>query len=303
MRILVTGGAGFIGSHLTDAYLAAGHEVLVVDNLSTGRKANLNPQASFVRLDIRDHHPLEEVFWDFSPQVVSHHAAQTSIAVALERPDLDAAINILGTINLLRLSQESKLKLFIFASSAAVYGQSKELPTKETALAKPINPYGITKMAGEAYLDFWAREHCLPVCVWRYANVYGPRQKASSESGVISIFAQRLREGKDLKIYSDGKQTRDFVYIGDIVDANLRLLDHLEIKEPLVLNLGTGRETTVSQLAQAVMAIARRKVKIKYLPQRGTEVQRSCLDRQKAVEKLGLGRPVSLRNGLKKMIG
>ncbi|MFQ6117753.1 MAG: NAD-dependent epimerase/dehydratase family protein, partial [Candidatus Bipolaricaulia bacterium] len=219
MRILVTGGAGFIGSHLVDRYLAEGHEVVVVDDLSTGKKENLNPQAEFHEVDIRDRAALEPIFAQ-GIDLVNHHAAQIDVRRSVADPSFDASVNVLGTLNLLELSVKHDVKGFIFVSSGGViYGDSplERLPLPETARKRPESPYGAAKLSIEYYLLVYNRVHGLPYAVLRYGNVYGPRQDPGGEAGVISIFTGQMLRGERPQIFGDGEQTRDYIYIGDVV--------------------------------------------------------------------------------------
>jgi UDP-glucose 4-epimerase len=224
MRIIITGGAGFIGSHIADAYLAAGHEVVVVDSLwahGGGRRDNLPEKASFIHLDIRDP-GIERVFRDFAPDVVSHHAAQHSVAISSRDPQLDAQINVLGLINVLDNCVKAKVKKVLFASSGATFGEPDKLPANEATPQRPESPYAITKMVAEHYLRFYKAQHGLDFTALRYGNVYGPRQDPNGEAGVISIFIGKFLAHQGIKIFWDGEQTRDYVYVGDIADRVMR---------------------------------------------------------------------------------
>jgi UDP-glucose 4-epimerase len=221
MKILVTGGAGFIGSHITDAYIKDGHEVAVVDSLETGSLAHLNPEARFYEADMRDSPRLDSVFAEFKPEVVSHHAAQISVPHSMEDPAFDANSNIVGSLNVWRAARDCGARRLIFASSGgAIYGDAKELPIPESTPAAPLSPYGLSKQVFEMYLrQLGASTNMVPV-ILRYANVYGPRQGAGGEAGVVSIFVRRSLKGQQCTIFGDGSMTRDYVYVGDVVQAN-----------------------------------------------------------------------------------
>ncbi len=328
MRILVTGGAGFIGSHVADAYLAAGHEVAVVDDLSTGSKENLDPRARFFRVDIRSAE-LPAVLADFRPEVVNHHAAQMSVSVSARDPRLDADINILGTLNLLEAAVRNGVRRIIFASTGgAMYGDQDTLPTPETVFPQPVSPYGVAKLAVERYLHAFHAMHGLSAVALRYANVYGPRQNPHGEAGVVAIFSKAILEGRELTVNGDGGQTRDYVYVGDVVRANLLALERGEPRaegrepraevqggridrdsdrmsdergaggSPLVLNIGTGAETSVNDLVQLLREIAATAFTWRHGPPRPGEQRRSALDSGLAWRSLGWRPATDIRTGL-----
>ncbi|HLK12718.1 MAG TPA: NAD-dependent epimerase/dehydratase family protein, partial [Candidatus Binatia bacterium] len=221
MKVLVTGGAGFIGSHVVDALVAAGHDVVVVDDLSTGHRENLNPNARFVELDVTDPR-LVELIRDERPAAVSHHAAQMDVRRSVADPLFDARTNILGTINLLEGARRANVRRVLFVSSGgAVYGEQEIFPAPETHPTNPVSPYGVSKRAGELYAFFYQAEYHIPFVALRYANVYGPRQDPHGEAGVVAIFCGRMLAGQPVTIFGDGEQTRDYVFVGDIVRANL----------------------------------------------------------------------------------
>ncbi len=245
MKILVTGGAGFIGSHVVDAYITAGHEVVVVDNLSGSTKDFINPNARFYYCDITSPQ-LKEIFEKERPDIVNHHAAQMNVRVSIADPLQDAHVNILGLLNVLRCSVEVDVKKFIFISSGgAVYGENSCIPIMENASSQPLSPYGLAKYTGEQYVALFHKLHGLCYTVLRYGNVYGPRQNSYGEAGVIAIFISRMLHNEQLTIFGDGAQTRDYVYIADIVAANLLCLEKGHYN---VFNLGTGKETSVKAL-------------------------------------------------------
>src|ERR671930_1209568 len=227
MRILVTGGAGFIGSHVVDGFRAAGHEVAVVDNLSTGTRANLDPAIKFFQHDIRDD-ALESVFREFRPEIVDHHAAQANVPASVTDPVYDASVNVLGGLNLLKHAAAHGVKKFIYISSGgAMYGEPdpRQLPVKESAPVRPLSPYGASKQALEAWLGVYQRTFGLDFSVLRYANIYGPRQSIREEGAVVAVFAKRMAADQPVTIDGTGQQTRDFVYVGDCVTANIAALE------------------------------------------------------------------------------
>jgi len=303
MRVLVTGGAGFIGSHVVDAYVAAGHEVVVVDNLSTGRRANVNPAATFYRLDLYSSH-LDGLFRFHAFDVVNHHAARVNVRRSMEDPMRDIAINVGGTIRLLELCRRHRVRGVIFASSGgAIYGDQSPAPTPEDAVPRPASPHGISKMASEGYVDYYRTVHGLPAVVLRYANVYGPRQDLHGEAGIVADFCNHLLDGQVPVVCGDGEQTRDFVYVGDVALANLRALDLLE-RQGIngnglgIFNIGTGQETTVNALLASLADLASCTATPLYLPPRVAEQRRSALDPARARAALGWAPATPLREGL-----
>lgn len=311
MKILVTGGAGFIGSNVVDGYLRERHEVIVVDNLYTGRLENLNPEARFYLLDIRSNE-LGRVFEIERPDIVSHHAAQMSVPASVEDPAFDAEVNILGLINLLQNSVRYGVRKFIFISTGgAIYGETDNIPTPETELPRPLSPYAITKYASENYLRFYKFQYGLNYTVLRYANIYGPRQVPHGEAGVVAIFMNRLKEGKTVKLYHypeepDG-MTRDYCYAGDVVRANVLAL---ESGGGEVINIGTSRETTTGELYRLILKIMRSYgyagESVYDSPKRGParpgDLRRSALDIRKAEGLLGWVPAYDIESGLEETI-
>src|SRR5215212_1162880 len=225
-KILITGGAGFIGSHVADGYLAEGHDVVVVDDLSTGHRANLPERARLCEADLTDGAELARILETERPDVVNHHAAQRSVRVSVEDPAEDARINVIGSLRLLELSRRYGVKKVIFISTGgAIYGEDTPIPTPEDAPAWPVSPYGIAKLSVEHYLYYYGVQFGLSSVILRYANVYGPRQDPHGEAGVVAIFVERLLAGQECTIFGDGGQTRDYVYVGDLVRANIAALD------------------------------------------------------------------------------
>lgn len=296
LRILVTGGAGFIGSHVAEAFLDAGHRVAVLDNLSSGNQENLPQKARFFETDITDKDAVGKVFSEFKPQVVDHHAAQISVNRSVREPSFDAEQNILGTINLLQASASQGAERFIFASTGgALYGDAQVIPSPEDTPVMPLAPYGIAKASAEHYIRFFSAQHGMKAVVLRYANVYGPRQDPLGEAGVIAIFSLRVLEGKEFLIYGTGEQTRDFIYVEDVARANLAALDG----EPGTYNIGTGEQTSINRLAQE-FAKVNPGLKITRRDSRAGEVSRSALDASKARAGLGWSPRVLLDEGIGK---
>jgi len=304
MKVLVTGGAGFIGSHVTDAYVARGAKVWVLDNLSSGRRQNLNPQATFVEADIRDDDEVAALFRDAGGfDLVNHHAAQIDVRKSVNDPRYDASINVDGLLNLTERSREHGVRRFVFVSSGGVvYGEPDVRPTPERMPKLPKSPYGVTKLVGEHYLHYYASIHGLEYVALRYSNVFGPRQDPHGEAGVVAIFCNRLLADTPLTIFGDGEQTRDYVFVGDVVRANLTVGD-MELDPPTDLdvrgfNVGTGRETSVNELARTLMRASGREVPLDYAPARPGELQHSCLDTS-SLRKRGWDTQTTLEQGLK----
>ena len=259
-RVLVTGGAGFIGSHVADAYLAAGADVWIVDNLSSGRRTNLPPEAEFVEMDIRDPE-IRNLFRDIRFDIVNHHAAQIDVRVSVSDPSKDASINLLGLLNLAESAVEVGTERIIYVSSGGVvYGEPEEIPTPEGAPKLPLSPYGVTKLCGEFYLNYYRAIRGLEYVALRYSNVFGPRQDPHGEAGVVAIFCSRLLDGESLTIFGDGEQTRDYVYVKDVVAANM-LASEVEMGDghgldARAFNVGTGAGTSVLRLADVLQEVA-----------------------------------------------
>ncbi len=299
MRIVVTGGAGFIGSHIVDAYIAEGHEVFVIDDFSTGAKQNLNGQAILYSLDILDP-KLPDLFSEISPDVLSHHAAQMDLRRSVTDPLFDARINILGLINLLEACRISIVKRVIFASSGgAVYGEQETFPAPEEHPTRPMSPYGVSKLTGEYYLAYYQQAFGIPYVAMRYSNVYGPRQNSMGEAGVVAIFIRQLLEGKSPTINGDGKQTRDYVYVEDVAAANLSALNSSYVGS---LNIGTGSETDVLALFQKLSKTIGSKMKATHGPAKTGEQKRSCLETSRVREVLGWIPQTPLEAGLDKTV-
>ncbi|MEP7235752.1 MAG: NAD-dependent epimerase/dehydratase family protein [Ignavibacteriota bacterium] len=298
MKILITGGAGFIGSHIADAFIKAGHEVVVLDDLSSGRRENLNPQAHFINGDIGDGELLGRIFAEHQFDIVNHHAAQMDVRKSVADPLFDAKINIVGSLGLLEASRKHGVARFIFASTGgAIYGEQDYFPADEKHPTRPESPYGIAKRSVELYLAYYQKVHGLKHTIFRYANVYGPRQDPHGEAGVVSIFSNALLDGKECTIYGDGTQTRDYVYVGDVVRAHLLAVE----KDPasVTLNISTAIETDVNELfAQLSAIISSADAKPKYAEPRKGEQKRSVCSNDKAGEILGWKPTISLKDGL-----
>ncbi|MFN2226302.1 MAG: NAD-dependent epimerase/dehydratase family protein [Anaerolineae bacterium] len=294
-KILVAGGAGFIGSHVVDAYVAAGHEVIVVDNLSTGRRENVHPQARLVEMDLLDP-ALVELFQTERPAVVNHHAANPSVSLSVREPLFDARQNILATLNILEAARRAEVGHVIYISSGgAMYGNPEYLPADEEHPSNPVSPYALSKHTGERYVRLYGLEHGLRWTSLRYANVYGPRQDPLGEAGVIAIFSQNLLDGRAPEIHWDGEQTRDFVYVGDCARANLLAL---EAGESRAYNVGTGVGTSINELFSTLLAITGRRVKPRPGPRRPGDARDSYLDCTRIERDLGWRAEVSLHQGL-----
>ncbi len=295
MKILVTGGAGFIGSHVADAYIEKGHEVVIIDNLSMGQLQNINPRARFIKLDIQDSE-IEELFKKEHFDVVNHHAAQMDVRLSVADPIYDANNNIIGVINLLKASIENGVKKFIFISSGgAIYGEQNYFPANEEHPTRPLSPYGITKLTGEKYIYFFHHVYDLKFVILRYANVYGPRQNPKGEAGVIAIFTSRMLTGGQPVINGDGLQTRDYVFVGDVVDANLKALDFTSDD---YFNIGTGIETNVNELFHQLNHLTSANVKEIHAPAQPGEQLRSVLNIEKAKKLLKWSPQIALTEGL-----
>jgi len=300
MKILVTGGAGFVGSHLVDKLITQGNKVIVVDNLSTGKKENINKKAKFYKLDICSP-KIFEVFKKEKPEIVFHLAAQVNVRRSIEDPINDAKINILGSLNILDACRKFKVKKIIFSSTGgAIYGDAKIVPTKENYPPKPESPYGIAKLTIENYLDFYKKVYGLNYISLRFANVYGPSQDPKGEAGVVAIFTNKLLKGERPTIFGDGKQTRDFIYVDDVVSALIKSMNY-KGKET-IFNVGTGIETSVNQLFKLISKILGIKIKPIYAPPKPGELKRSCLDISKFKRELKWQPKYNLEEGLKETI-
>jgi len=318
-KILVTGGAGFIGSHLVDALIERGYKVVVIDNLSTGKKENLNPaffkkskvsaKAKFYKVDICSP-KVSEIFEKEKPEIVFHLAAQINVRKSVEDPISDAKTNIFGSLNIIKSFireigvqslEHSRNSKFIFASSGgAIYGKAQKIPTPENYLPNPISPYGIAKLTIERYLKFYKETFGLNFVSLRFANVYGPRQDPKGEAGVISIFIDKILKRERPIIFGSGNQTRDFVFVEDVVSALLKATEYKGNKE--FFNIGTGIETSINELEELISKIIDKKIQPKFEPAKPGDLKRSCLDISLAKKELKWKPKYNLKNGLKKTI-
>jgi UDP-glucose 4-epimerase len=305
-RVLVTGGAGFIGSHIAEAYLAAGWEVVVLDDLSRGHQRNIPSGARFVKADVRTPEA-RKVLADGGFTVLNHHAAQIDVRVSVDEPALDAGINVVGLVNLLDGAGAGGVRRVVFASSGGVvYGDPDVVPTPETAPKAPISPYGVSKLAGEYYMRALAALRGFEVVAMRYANVFGPRQDPKSEAGVVSIFVSRLLEQRPLTVFGDGKQTRDYVFVRDVARANV-LASTATVPagstiDDTAFNIATARQTNVLELAELVGKVMAQKPVIEMAPARPGELYRSSLDISKAGKMLGWRPEFGFAEGLPQLV-
>ncbi|MCS7251941.1 MAG: GDP-mannose 4,6-dehydratase [Anaerolineae bacterium] len=299
MRVLITGGAGFIGSHVVEVCIKAGHQVLVVDNLSRGRRENLPRDVPLVIMDIRDS-VLSSVIADFRPEVIIHQAAQVDVAAAVADPVEDASVNVVGTLNVLQAAVQLGVRRVVVASSAAVYGEPRQLPVKEDHPLCPISPYGLSKMAVEAYTRWFGEKYGMEWVILRYGNVYGPRQTVVGEAGVVARFLAAMQSGYRPVIFGDGKQTRDFVHVFDVARANLFALTR---GTGGIYNIGTGQEVSVLELYERLCQLLEYQRELAYGPRRPGDIQRMALAIERAVDELGWEPLISLSEGLKELVG
>ena len=294
----MTGGAGFIASHLVDRLVAEGHHVVVVDNLSAGRRESVNPKALFYEVDICDAVSLEEVFKKEKPEVVDHHAAHVNVRKSVEMPAYDANINILGSLNLCELSKQYQIKKFIYVSTGgAVYGEPKVLPVKETCPVEPLSQYGVSKHTVEHYLSIFYKLYGLNFTILRYPNVYGPRQSPHGEAGVVAIFSELLLQNIRPTIFGDGSKTRDYVYVDDIINANMIVLDNVGNGE--IYNLGWGKEISDLEVFHTVRRALASNMEPIFGTKRPGEIDHISLDSSKAMEKLKWMPTVTFVEGIK----
>lgn len=299
MKILITGGAGFIASHVADAYIELGHEVVIVDNLSTGNLKNLNPKAKFIEADITDKEKIQEIIRTEKPEVINHHAAHIQVGYSVKNPQFDAENNIIGLLNIMEAAKEIPVKKVIMAATGgAMYG-NKQTPFNETMKAEPLSPYGISKRAGELYLNYYHELYQIPFISLRYSNVYGPRQNAHGESGVIAIFTEMIADGKAPAINGDGTHTRDYVYVEDVARANVLALNSDFVGE---LNIGTKTEISTNEVFRKVVGEMGVNIEEKHIEERPGEQVTSSLDYSKATEILGWKPEVDFDEGVKRVV-
>jgi len=296
MRVIVTGGAGFIGSHLTDAFVARGDEVTVIDDLSAGRPARLNERVTLHKLNVIDAYLLGQVVKSVRPELICHLAAQIDVRASVARPADDAQTNVVGTINVLEAARTVGARVLFCSTGGALYGRDAPIPSMEDVLPLPESPYGIAKHCAEQYVGLYNRLHGTAHSVLRLANVYGPRQDPTGEAGVVPIFCSQVLSGRRPTVFGDGTQTRDYVYVGDIVRAFLAAADH---RRPGTWNIGTGVEVRVLDLAGVIADVTGRVVEHTFAPARPGELQRSALAVDKAQAELGWTATTALVDGIR----
>ena len=292
MRTLVTGGAGFIGSHVVEALLARSDEVHVLDNLASGKRENVPGAATLHVADVRE--PVDRLVQELQPDAIVHLAAQADVRVSVDDPGLDTAVNVLGTVNVLEAARKVSVRVVFASTGGAIYGEC-ERPAREDDPREPLSPYGCAKLAGEEYLATFSRLYGVHHVSLRLGNVYGPRQDPHGEAGVVAIFLGRLRDGERCRIFGDGRQTRDYVYAGDVARATLLGLAR---EDGGVFNVGTGRETSVVELYDACLAVVGAEAEAVHEASRAGELQRSFLDPEHAAQVLGFRAETSLADGL-----
>jgi UDP-glucose 4-epimerase len=296
LNILVTGGAGFIASHIVDAYIADGHKVIVVDNLSTGFLENINPQAKFYQLDIRSE-KLEDVFQKEKIDVVNHLAAQMDVRRSVSDPKFDASVNVVGGLNVFESAKKHRVKKIIFSSTGgAIYGEQDYFPADEEHPTRTLSPYGITKLCTEKYLFFYHAVYGMKYVILRYANIYGPRQNPHGEAGVVAIFCNKMLKGEQPVINGDGKQTRDYTFVGDVVHANRAALQY---DGSDIFNIGTGIETDVNKLFLELRSYLHPSCPEQHAPAKAGEQQRSVISSKKIESALGWKPAIQLEEGLR----
>jgi UDP-glucose 4-epimerase len=298
MRVLVTGGAGFVGSHIVDLLIENKHEVSIVDLLTTGNKDNINPLARFYEVDIRSK-DLEKVFEQEKPEIVYHLAAQSAVSPSVKDPLYDESVNVGGTVNVLEMMRKYRAKKIIYPSSAAVYGNPVSLPITEDHRIEPISPYGLSKWLAEHYLTLYQRMYGIDYTIFRYANIYGPRQIPEGEGGVISIFTDQIKNGETPKINGDGKHTRDFISVGDVAQANLEAMTK---GRQTVMNISTGEAVSVLELLQCMEEATGQSIEVIHREERPGDIVHSCLQPALAHETLDWRATTSLLDGLKQTI-
>ncbi len=303
MKVLVTGGAGFIASHIVDAFIKRGDEVVILDNLSSGSRSNLNPKAEFVLGDVTDAALVRDLFQKHKFEIVNHHAAQLDLRKSVIDPVFDCTQNIIGSLNLLEAAKETgSLKRFMFASTGgAIYGEQDYFPADEQHPTRPISPYGVAKRSIELYLHYYKEVHGMDYVAFRYTNVYGPRQSPHGEAGVVAIFTEKLLRGDEAVINGDGSQTRDYVFVGDLVRAHMLTLEKLQGSD--IINISTGIEADVNEIFNVLNAhVTAGKASAKHGPAKAGEQQRSVCSFAHAEKMLGWKPEVSLQDGLRQTV-
>jgi UDP-glucose 4-epimerase len=300
LRVLVTGGAGFIGSHIVDRLLEEGHTVCVVDNLSTGLAGNVPKTVALKQLDICEATALQDAFQSFKPEVVYHLAAQMDVRRSVLEPDFDARVNVLGAMNVLRSAVAAGAWRFVYASTGgAVYGNPAKMPVTESQPPEPVSEYGASKLAFEHYLSVYGHRGQIEYAALRFPNVFGPRQRPDGEAGVVAIFTGQMLRGDPVRIFGNGKKTRDYLYVSDIVDANMRAASG---PAAVVANLGWGREVSDLEVFETIAAATGYKKPPVYAPERPGEVQRICLDATLARDTWGWRPAVTFREGIERVV-
>jgi UDP-glucose 4-epimerase len=304
MKIIVTGGAGFIASHIVDEYIAAGHRVVIIDNLLKGFSKNLNPKAKFYKADITDLAMIEKIFKAEKPEIVNHHAAIAEVVLSVRDPIPTLTTNVLGTANLLLAfghhGRGASRRKFIFSSTGgAMYGDPKKVPVDETAVQDPLSPYGLSKQLAEETIKFYAKQFGFDYYIFRYANVFGPRQNPHGEAGIVAIFGELMKSGKRPTIFGDGKKSRDYVYVGDVASANLAALTK---GKNVTTNIGRGVLTTDKEMFDVIAHACNFTEKPIYAPYRPGEIYRISLDASKARKLLGWKPKMTLEEGVRKAV-
>ncbi|WP_044641299.1 NAD-dependent epimerase/dehydratase family protein [Risungbinella massiliensis] len=298
MKVLVTGGAGFIGSHIVDQLLARGDEVIIVDNLITGKEEQVHSKGKFYRINITDE-ALIDLVQEEKPEAIIHQAAQVHVPSSVENPFFDAETNVIGTINLLEAARRGGVRKIVYASSAAVYGEPQYLPINEMHPTEPLSPYGVSKLTAEQYIKMYAKEHGFSYSLLRYANIYGVRQDPRGEGGVISILVDKVLGQQAFTVFGDGKQTRDYVYVTDAAKANVLALD---TEQNGTYNIGTGKRTSLLDLIQTFEQVTERKMEVEYGPERPGDIVHSYYEIGKVSEELKWTPTITLVEGLKATI-
>ncbi|MBT6774425.1 NAD-dependent epimerase/dehydratase family protein [Candidatus Woesearchaeota archaeon] len=298
MKVLVTGGAGFIGSHVVDKLIEQEHQVIVVDNLSTGKEINLQNNIKLINIDVSSSE-LSNVFEEHQPEIVIHLAAQINVNKSIQNPKLDAETNILGTINILEHCRKHKIKKIIYAASAAQFGNPQYLPIDENHPFQPLSPYGLSKSVVESYLKLYSRLYNLNHTILRYANVYGPRQNSDAEGGVIAIFSQQSLNNQQLSIFGDGKQTRDFIYVEDVAEATVLMLNKGNNQ---IYNLGSGKEISLNNLINLFKDILQKDISLNYVEARKGDIKKNYYSIEKIKNECSFLPKINLKEGLTKTI-